>query len=321
MSVGISVIILAKNEARYIGATLEMVFRQDPRTAFEVIVIDSGSRDDTLAIASRYPVTIMRIPSSQFDHGATRNLGAQKARGDVVVFLNADATPCNESWLAALVEGVAGDETIAGVYSRSCPRPECNPLRTWEIEHAYGRQKRVHRISDPAGYRRMKSAEQRMLAAFESVSCAIRRDFLLRNPFADMEFGEDLEWGKRMLEQGYAIVFEPRSRVFHSHNIYRSFSATFRNSFDEAKLNRGLFGIRIREHIPRLAGHITYKLRRDMAHIVSLDKSVFYRAGWLCYSPLIRLAELLGILAGAHNRCLPRALQSAFSLAHRVAGN
>lgn len=317
----ISIIILSKNEEKYIDSTLRGVFNQNTGQECEVILIDSGSQDSTLGIAARYPVKILEIPAGEFSHGLTRNRGARLATGDIVVFLNADATPVDEYWLKGLIEDFNNDEKIAGIYSRILARPECNPLRGWEVLNENPGSKQIRYIKDFYGYQRMKPPEKRAFLSFNSISCAIRRDFLLQYPFKDLGFGEDLEWGKRIMENGYKIVFEPQSAVFHSHNFYFSFTGTFKKYFDDSRINNSLLNIWSWRNFPALILHIAYKILRDITHVLNLHKGVFYKAGWIFYSPVIRMAEFLGIIAGANSKYLPDRLCAAFSLANEIKTN
>ncbi|MBL7197177.1 MAG: glycosyltransferase family 2 protein [Candidatus Omnitrophica bacterium] len=295
----ISIIILSKNEERYIGPTLDMIFRQDIDKEYEVIIIDSGSQDFTLEIARRYPAKIIEILTGEFGHGRTRNQGAQAASGEIVVFLNADATPANSYWLKGLVDNFKNDEKIVGVYSRIYPRPNCNPLRFWEILNEGVGERQVRCIDDFNSYQYMKPRDKRMFLAFQSISCAIKKDFLLKYPFENIEFGEDLEWSKRIMEKGFKIIFEPKSIVLHSHNFYYSFIETFKKYFDDARLNNRLLNIWSWQNLPMLVGRVLYKIFKDASYILSLNEGVFYKISWLFYSPIIRIAEFLGILLGA----------------------
>src|SRR5574337_394745 len=74
--VDVSIILLTKNGQRYLEGVLGAVFAQQTEHGYEVIAIDSGSSDGTVELLRRYPVALRRIPPEQFNHGATRNLGA-----------------------------------------------------------------------------------------------------------------------------------------------------------------------------------------------------------------------------------------------------
>ena len=81
-TVDVSIIILTKNGEEHLDALLQSVGEQETSCRTEIIVIDSGSRDNTLSIVDRYPVRLHCIPPEEFGHGKTRNLGAGLARGD-----------------------------------------------------------------------------------------------------------------------------------------------------------------------------------------------------------------------------------------------
>jgi galactitol-specific phosphotransferase system IIC component len=148
----------------------------------------------------------------------------------------------------------------------------------------------------------MKPHEKRRLCAFETGSCAIRRELLLRCPFADLRFGEDLEWSRRMLEQGYAIVFEPASSVEHSHAMYASVPATFDRYFLDAEINRRLFGMWGGKDTLGLAVVFCLKVVRDIREAASCGRGFLYAACWSLYSPFIRSVEALGVVCGANSR-------------------
>ena len=120
------------------------------------------------------------------------------------------------------------------------------------------------------------------------------------------------------MERGFKIVFEPASCVLHSHNFYFSFTKTLKKYFDDAKLNNELFNIWPWRNFPALAGYILFKMFRDIKNILSLNKDLLYKIGWLFYSPVIRLAEFSGIILGANSKYLPARLQTLLSLANEV---
>jgi glycosyltransferase involved in cell wall biosynthesis len=83
----VSVIVAAYQEQRWIGACLRSLVAQT-HPQYEVIVVDDGSRDATAQIAATFPVTLVRTRHSGC--GAARHAGACLARGETLVFLDAD---------------------------------------------------------------------------------------------------------------------------------------------------------------------------------------------------------------------------------------
>ena len=93
----ISVVIPALNSASTISSTLSSIFSNGlPRDSFEVLVVDNGSSDNTVQIASRYPVKMHHCPRKGI--GVARNLGIQKAEGNIVCFTDSDCI-VESDWL------------------------------------------------------------------------------------------------------------------------------------------------------------------------------------------------------------------------------
>jgi rhamnosyltransferase len=205
----VSIIIPVKNEENFIEKCLESVFNQETDLKFEVLVIDSGSVDKTPALVDRFKtVKRMAIKADEFAHGRTRNFGAENSSGEFLVFLNADAIPADKHWLNQLLETINADRKIAGVFSRHLPREDCYLYMVRDLLKSMPDKKIVR-----TGFNRFDT----ML--FSTVSAIIRREIWLKYPFEDdILIAEDQEWGKQILNKGYKIIYQPDSRVYHSHN-------------------------------------------------------------------------------------------------------
>lgn len=83
----VSVIIPAYNEERYLSFCLSSLLGQSFRN-FEIILIDDGSTDKTPEIAEKFSVSYFL--QDHLGTGKARNLGAKKARGEILVFVDAD---------------------------------------------------------------------------------------------------------------------------------------------------------------------------------------------------------------------------------------
>ena len=222
-------------------ALLEGVSRQRG-VSVETLVVDSGSTDGTVELARSYGAVVHEIPRSEFDHGATRNLGVSHCGGEYVALTVQDAVPADDDWLAAMVENLRADENVAGVYGRQMPRPEASALARSFVNGlaTASPDRREQFIEDAEAHRAMSAAERRRVAAFDDVSSCIRRSVWEEIPLDRASFGEDLRWGKRVVEAGYKLVYEPRSVVRHSHE--RGGIYDLRRHYVDAALLRELFG-------------------------------------------------------------------------------
>lgn len=84
----ISIIIPTLNEEKYIGSTLESVKNQDYKGEYEIIVVDSMSKDNTVKIARKYTDKIIFVKKKGV--GIARNEGAKAAEGEILLFVDAD---------------------------------------------------------------------------------------------------------------------------------------------------------------------------------------------------------------------------------------
>lgn len=87
MSPKISIVIPAFNEQKYIKSVFKGIKSQSFRD-FEVIVVDGNSTDSTREISKKNGAKVIIEPKKNI--GAARNTGAKKARGDLILFTNAD---------------------------------------------------------------------------------------------------------------------------------------------------------------------------------------------------------------------------------------
>jgi rhamnosyltransferase len=231
---------------------LRRLFSLKTNFDYEVLVIDSGSTDGTVELATHHGATVHRIDPGEFDHGATRNLGASLSAGRYIAFLVQDALPADDYWLAAMVEDLDADEEVAGVYGRQIPRPYSSPLtrtlmRDWPTSDP---ERREQSTAGPEPYATLPPAKRRSLAVFDNVSSCVRRPVWERIPFERTRFGEDIRWGKAVVEAGHKLVYEPRSAVLHSHE--RGALYDLRRHFVDALILQELFGLTPTPTLPRM---------------------------------------------------------------------
>ncbi|MBM3221349.1 MAG: DUF2062 domain-containing protein [Candidatus Rokubacteria bacterium] len=116
-----SVVVRARNEGAFIGRLLHGIRAQDCGPV-EVVLVDSGSTDDTRAIATSYGCRVVDMEPERFTYGRALNVGCEAARAPVCVLVSAHCFPANDRWLSRLVRPLA-DRDVAGAYGKQLPLP------------------------------------------------------------------------------------------------------------------------------------------------------------------------------------------------------
>jgi rhamnosyltransferase len=204
----VTVIVRARDEAENIGRCLSLVDSQVlPGRSVEVVVVDSGSRDETVAIARRYGARVIELPPAAFTFGGALNLGAANAGGALLVALSAHAFPPDQQWLARLIEPFSDPQVACACGADH--GPDDAPL--------------VGRITQDAGL-----AGRRPEWGYSNGAGAFRAELWRRRPFRDdLPACEDKEWAWHWLGQGYVCVVDAALSVEHDHthdslpDIYR----------------------------------------------------------------------------------------------------
>jgi len=217
----VSIIIFVKDSSGSIDRCLKGIFAQEGDEPFEVIVIDSGSSDDTVTRSQAYPVRLYEIPAESFNHGGTRNLWARWARGEFVVFITPDSWPSSNAWLASLLEPLKDDPRVAAVYGMQVAPPgsNINPLEQLANVDPQRLHRRVQEVASPEAFSKLSPWERRWVSNFDNCTSCIRAEVLRAIPFPETPYGEDLLWCKEALLQGYRVVYEPEARIYHYHRF------------------------------------------------------------------------------------------------------
>ncbi len=197
-----SVVFRVRNEGATLGAVLDGVLKQDCPDRPELVVVDSGSTDNTLDIARSRGCRIVSIPPEAFSWGYALNLGAREARGDIIIYLSGHCVPVDRRWLSTLLAPFS-DGRVAGVYSRHQPVPALDPFEGVELEYLWF----------PKGGGSPVESQ-----SFSNASCAIRRSVWEQIAFDETLLScEDGDWAARVLKAGWRIIYQPASAVWHSH--------------------------------------------------------------------------------------------------------
>lgn len=294
----ISIVIPVLDGGADLARCLDAIGSQAVDDEVEVVVVDSGSRDGSVDVARERGARVHEISTAEFGHGRTRNLGAQLARGDVLVFTTQDAYAADDQWLATLT-GFLSRDGVGGAYGRQLPHADATPPERYFLDFLYGPTSRVQRLDGDAE----PEFEQTL---FSNVNSAMPRAMWEEFPFAnDLIMSEDQEWSRRVLRAGYELVYAADAAVHHSHRY--SVTDAFRRFFDS--------GVSAERSYAAGRGG-SGALRRAGARYARGEVEWLWKTGqrrWIPYAAVYELAKFTGMQLGRRHGRLPLPLKRRFS--------
>jgi glycosyltransferase involved in cell wall biosynthesis len=184
---------------------LEQQQLEAPISAYEVVVVDDGSTDDTVNWLLRNGSEFPHVRLVQQDHGGPaegRNRGVDHARGDVIVFIDSDLV-VTESFLISHARRL--EQTWQQRGDRLC--------------FTYGAVINTANFDDPT--REPHKLSDLSWAYFATGNVGIDREVLERSGLFDTRFRlygwEDLELGERLRRMGVVLVRCPEAVGYHWH--------------------------------------------------------------------------------------------------------
>jgi rhamnosyltransferase len=200
------------------GSLLERAARaiadQDFAFPFALQLVDSGSDESELIRLREIGASVHSIPPESFDHGRTRDVGAERGGGEVIAFLNQDAVPVTSDWMRRLVRPLVEDSRVAAVQGGIA---EFEP----EVLAEEGRRRFYWDSCGPRFYFTSESRrwiERHGGIGLSTVNCAMSRRAWLEQPFGFCAILEDKKWQAGAVARGWPMAYAPDALVWHSHD-------------------------------------------------------------------------------------------------------
>lgn len=218
-----SVIVPTLNGGALFEDFLDRVAAQKTDFPFELIVIDSGSTDGTVAAARRLPFArVIEIPKAEFQHGRTRNLGAREARGEYLIFATQDALPADGFWIYNFVSAMEAFPEAAGAFGKHYPHTGASAFTRKEIkDHFAGFESvplLVDKYTDIEKWNARDRGWMQVLHFYSDNNSCMRRSAWEELPYPEVDYGEDQLWAMQAIRRGWSKLYCPNAVVYHSHD-------------------------------------------------------------------------------------------------------
>ena len=184
-------------------------------------------------LEKRYPkLSVHHVSKAEFDHGATRSLGASYSSADILIFMTQDALPKNDRLVEELVKPFsqnydAGQLQIAVSYARQLPNENCRTVERYTRAFNYPEESRIKTIADIDTLGIKTFFASNVCAAYKKEYFDKMGGFIRHTIF-----NEDMIFAGKAVKAGYAVCYQAEARVIHSHNY--TCMQQFRRNFDLA---------------------------------------------------------------------------------------
>lgn len=201
----ISIVILTKDGGNLFQQIIARLMDQRVNDDFEVITVDSGSKDGTAEFLQKSNVRFFQISPRYFRFGSARQFAFSKARGEFIVTMSQDVLPFDESYINLLVNPLVRRE--ADVVQGVTVCPENPELFYWETIGAF--------YFTSEGREFFSNSKQNWLSC---TSLAINKKAWVATGFDNIPYCEDKYLQLKLQKAGFRIKILEKAIAWHGHH-------------------------------------------------------------------------------------------------------
>lgn len=204
-----SFVIRTKNEATYLEKVLQGIQTQETTLCgIEVVVVDSGSTDQTIEIAKKYGCRIVQIKPEDFTWGHALNVGIHEASGKYIGIISGHCIPTNKNFVENAVQILEGYQKLAAIYGRQQPIPMMDPFEEVDLNYQY----------PDSILRLMSKGSIPEHLGISNACCVLKKEIWRKIPFnKNVQSCEDGIWADMVMEDGESVGYTSKIGVYHSH--------------------------------------------------------------------------------------------------------
>ncbi len=206
----LSIVIRCRNEAKGLRNVFAALRAQRCEFAWEIVLVDNESEDDTLEIAEAFGARIVTITRQEFSYGRAINRGIAAARGELVMLLSAHALPLGSNFLAAAAAPFH-EPQIAAARCLLVTKPR--QLENWH------QPSELHYATPDE--QQQAEAGSEWVSQYPAASCCVlRKSVWAEVPYNELlEANEDKHWASQVLARGYKICCSAEAFWLHTRRL------------------------------------------------------------------------------------------------------
>jgi glycosyltransferase involved in cell wall biosynthesis len=209
----ITVIVPTYNRAQTLSRCLKALEGQTaPRDAFEVIVVDDGSEDETAEVFRRFSASstlnIECISQENSGQNAARNRAIKRCHGRILLFINDDTVGTPDM----IERHIAGHRTYPGEQCAVLGKVTISPDLPPSL---------FAKLHLDAAYTLWENTVELPWKAFYTCNLSLKKSFLLKYDLfdEDLRYNDDLELAERLSHHGLRIFYDKRCLGYHYHYL------------------------------------------------------------------------------------------------------
>ena len=240
LDVAVSIVIPTYNAGPEFSLLLRKLRGQKGLKSVEIVTVNSESKDDTPQVSAAYGCKVVPIKQSEFSHSRSRNLGAEAASGDYLLFMVQDAYPIGDRWLYGLVRCLIDNRQGPGLAALSCAEYSRSDSELFYDALLKGHYDFIGCSNgDRLGeYVSDDYVSLRRQGQLSDVACLIPKALFDTYKYHG-DYAEDLMLGVKLIRDGHRVAMLSSIRVIHSHN--RAVHYFLRRSFVDVVFLTDLF--------------------------------------------------------------------------------
>lgn len=242
-------------------------------------------------------VKVVSNRKGEFNHGLTRNLGVRIARGKYVCFLSQDISLINDQFIHRFTHYLDEIPRAMAIFGKQYPYHNASAIEKLNNRLFYSA---LGQYSNKEGvviqdinnkFAPLNSKNNLLWYSLSNVFACYKRSFLLKNPFPETNYGEDILIGKRIIEKKLIKIYDSKSVCYHSHNL--SLREFMKRQLLELRLKNNL-------NIPRnrMSLKIIYILHQKWGLFKKLNILRAIGCDYLIKLPLFLIYRVSAYLAG-----------------------